>query len=234
MELPQRHSGGLAPDWDALDAVKRRAKALSVPLHMDGARVWSCRPFYGQRSFAEIAHGFSSVYVSFYKDIGACGGAALIGDEDFIRDARLWRSRFGGVVAEHWPVVCDTLRLMDQKLEQIDHFVELAQRYAAMIARISEHPVYPKPPQTNLFHILLPVSAEIAKAKHLEAARRSGVWFTNGFWEYEGENTCAMEIRASETMAAVPPDLLEGAFFEFLGRVLSPARAFRLPPGRLE
>jgi len=51
---------------------------------------------------ALIAGGLSSVYVSFYKDIGVCGGAALIGDENFIRAAKVWRTRLGGLFSEHW------------------------------------------------------------------------------------------------------------------------------------
>ena len=45
---------------------------------MDGARLWQCAPFY-QRTLAEIADLFDTVYVSFYKDLGAPAGAALKG-----------------------------------------------------------------------------------------------------------------------------------------------------------
>ncbi|WP_337658873.1 threonine aldolase family protein [Sphingorhabdus sp. Alg231-15] len=219
VEMPQRHSGGVLPTWEKLEALKHKSHALDVPLHMDGARIWSCRPFYDQRTFAQIADGFSSVYVSFYKDIGAFGGAALVGDEDFIETARVWRSRLGGVVSEHWPVVCDTLRLLDTKLAQIDGLVEMTRSYASFVDETSQYPVYPNPPQSNFFHVLLPVPAHVAEAAQIEAAKETGVWFTNVFWNYESENTCAMEVKCSETTAAIPRELLENAFSKFFAHI---------------
>ena len=52
-------------------------------MHLDGARIWQCRGYYG-KSFAEIGEVFDSVYVSFYKELGAMGGAMLLGPEDII------------------------------------------------------------------------------------------------------------------------------------------------------
>ncbi|QTD57320.1 threonine aldolase family protein [Parasphingorhabdus cellanae] len=219
IEMPQRHSGGILPTWEELEALKSRSHALGVPLHMDGARIWSCRSFYNQRSFAEIADGFSSVYVSFYKDIGAFGGAALVGDKDFIETARVWRSRLGGVVSEHWPVVCDTLRLIDNKLVEIDGLVKMTRSYAAFVDQTSQYSVSPNPPQSNFFHVLLPVPAHVAEAAQIEAAKETGVWFTNVFWNYESESTCAMEVKFSETTAAMPRELLENAFSKFFAHI---------------
>ncbi len=219
VEMPQRHSGGVLPTWEKLEALKHKSHEFGVPLHMDGARIWSCRPFYNQRSFAEIADGFSSVYVSFYKDIGAFGGAALIGDEAFIETARIWRSRLGGVVSEHWPVVCDTLRLIDNKLAEIDGLVKMTRSYAAFVDHTSQYSVYPNPPQSNFFHVLLPVPPHVAEAAQIEAAKETGIWFTNRFWNYESENRCAMEVKFSETAAVIPQELLKNAFSKFFAHI---------------
>ena len=66
LELPQRDLGGQLPGWEALNEIIRWARERSIPTHLDGARLWECRPFYG-REYAEIAQLFDSVYVSFYK-----------------------------------------------------------------------------------------------------------------------------------------------------------------------
>lgn len=219
IEMPQRHSGGMLPEWHELEKIKRKARSANVPLHMDGARIWSSRTFYNNRTYAEIADGFSSIYVSFYKDIGACGGAALIGDEAFIEEARVWRTRLGGLVSEHWPVVCDTLRLIDTKLLQVEDNIRIAREYASFINETSAYSTYPNQPQSNLFHVLLPCTAEVAKAAHLEAASETGIWLTNAFWNYENPNECAMEITISEKAASVPKETLEKAFSAFLNRL---------------
>ncbi|WP_395373914.1 threonine aldolase family protein [Marinicella sp. W31] len=222
VEMGQRHSGGLLPGWHELQALKQRAKMLEVPLHMDGARIWSTRQHYNNRSLAEISDGFSSVYVSFYKDIGAIGGAALIGDADFIMQARDWRERLGGLVSEHWPQVCDTLRLLDKKLIQVENNVGLAKKYAQFISSITDLPVFPKVPQVNLFHVLLPYTSAQAKQAHLYAAQESGIWLTNAFWNYENPNECAMEITINETASIVPEHELNQAlsiFFKHLDKI---------------
>ena len=39
-----------------------------------------------------------TMYVSFYKGLGAIAGAALVGPKDVIDEARLWRRRMGGTI----------------------------------------------------------------------------------------------------------------------------------------
>ena len=46
----------------------------------------------------EICAGFDSVYVSFYKGVGALAGAMLLGDAGFVAEAALWQRRMGGTL----------------------------------------------------------------------------------------------------------------------------------------
>ena len=48
------------------------------------------------KSVKETAEPFTSVYVSFYKGLGAISGAMLLGDAEFISEARVWLQRMGG------------------------------------------------------------------------------------------------------------------------------------------
>src|ERR1700682_3406605 len=104
LELPQREIGGQLPSWSELEAQTAWARAQGAAVHMDGARLWESGPFYA-RSYAEIAGLFDSVYVSFYKGIGAIAGAALTGTAPFIAEARLWQRRHGGDLVELYPFV---------------------------------------------------------------------------------------------------------------------------------
>ena len=70
VELPIREAGGQLPGWEALEALKAAARARALPLHLDGARLWESRAFYG-RTHAQIVDGFASVYVSTYKGLAA-------------------------------------------------------------------------------------------------------------------------------------------------------------------
>lgn len=216
IELPQRHSGGLLPTWEQLTALKQKASELQLPLHMDGARIWSCRPYYENSSYAEIVSGFDSIYVSLYKDIGAIGGALLIGDNDFIKQARIWRTRLGGLLVEPWPMVCDALRLLDKRLAQMPRFVARAGELAALIAPMDKIRIDPQPPQINLFHGLLPCSAAQAEAARDHAAIKTGVWLAKRFWNYEGNEQCAMEITIGEKACDIP----DGKFADAVAALL--------------
>ena len=48
LELPQRDLGGELPPWDDLVATCEAARVRGAALHLDGARLWQCGPFYGR------------------------------------------------------------------------------------------------------------------------------------------------------------------------------------------
>ena len=215
IELPQRHSGGKLTSWNELQKIKERCKTLNMPLHMDGARLWSCRPFYDNRSYADIVTGFDSVYVSFYKDIGAIGGAALAGSEAFIDDARKWRTRLGGFSVGSWPLIYDALYLIDKRLKQMPAFIEKARVLARTIRNISGLHIDPLIPHTNLFHILLEVSADKAEFARDQIAKKHGIWLSDRFWNYGSPNSCAMEIVVGEKALAMADCIFAMAMTEF-------------------
>ena len=216
IELPQRHSGGKLPNWNELQGLKKRCKTLGIPLHMDGARLWSCRPFYDNRSYADIVAGFDSVYVSFYKDIGAMGGAALAGSQEFIDEARKWRTRLGGFSVGSWPLIYDALHLIDKRIKQMPAFIEKSKDMADAIKNISDLRVDPVIPHTNLFHILLDASSDKAIFARDKIARDKGIWLSDRFWDYEMPNSCAMEFVVGEKAFAITNQTFVNAMVQFV------------------
>ncbi len=211
LELPQRHNGGLLPSWQQLSMLKESARERGLPLHLDGARIWSCRPYYDNRSYADIAGGFSSIYVSLYKDIGAIGGAVLLGDEEFISEAEIWRSRLGGLMIEPWPMVCDALRLLDHRLDQMPAFVSHARDLATRLNQLKHVTLEPEIPHVNMFHLRLPCNSQKAEAARDAAAQQTGIWLASRFWDYEGPDQCSMEVTVGENAVSVPVDELVAA-----------------------
>ena len=94
---------------------------------MDGARLWQCAPFY-QRTLAEIADLFDTVYVSFYKDLGAPAGAALTGTKVVIDEARVWQIRHGGRLFAAYPFLIAAEQGLDEVLPRMPEFVKSAER----------------------------------------------------------------------------------------------------------
>lgn len=154
LELPQREIGGLLPEWDDLVEQTAWARARGIALHLDGARLWQTSPFYG-RPYGEIAGLFDSVYVSFYKDLGALAGAALAGDAELVAEARVWQRRHGGNLVTMHPFVVSAERALDERLDRIPAYVEHARALAVELAAVDGVGVIPQPPQTPLFHLVL-------------------------------------------------------------------------------
>jgi threonine aldolase len=88
VEVPQRHNGGRCTSFAELTEMRRLCDQYGVRFHMDGARFWEAQPALGM-SHATVAALFDSVYLSFYKGVGAAVGAMLCGEEEFVRVAKV-------------------------------------------------------------------------------------------------------------------------------------------------
>ncbi|MEP6667454.1 MAG: beta-eliminating lyase-related protein [Nocardioidaceae bacterium] len=158
LELPLRDAGYLLPTWDELTAFATACRDREVPLHLDGARLWESQP-YLDHSLEEIADLADSVYVSFYKGLRGLSGAAVVGPEDIVAEARRWRQRHGGTLFRMSPYALGGLRGLRESLPLMGAFHEHA---VALAAVLSERglTVFPEPPHTNAFRIFAPVAVD--------------------------------------------------------------------------
>lgn len=213
LELGQRHNGGLLPSWEGLEAIKERASAYRVALHMDGARLWSVRQAYDNRSYAEICDGFESVYVSLYKDVGAMSGAVLVGSEPFIEQARIWRARMGGMLPVGLPFIVDALDRLDTVIAQMPELVSCAKALAGDIDRLDRLSV--TPPQTNLFHIEVDASIEAIEHARDRVAQEQHIWLFSRCWDYPEQAHPAIEINIGDKLLGVDGSHIINGFKRF-------------------
>jgi threonine aldolase len=170
LELPQREIGGQLPAWDELHAQVACAHQRGAVVHMDGARLWEAGPFYG-RSYAEIAAPFDSVYVSFYKGIGAIAGAALAGPAAVMAEARVWQRRHGGNLVHLYPFVLSARLNLRRRLERFPAYHQRAATIARTLAAVPGIAVKPDPPHTRMMHVYLHGERALLEAAALEIAR---------------------------------------------------------------
>ncbi|HEX9056756.1 MAG TPA: beta-eliminating lyase-related protein, partial [Ktedonobacterales bacterium] len=154
LELPQREIGGQLPEWDDLWAQVIWARERDIALHMDGARLWESGPYY-DRTYAEIAGLFDTVYVSCYKGLGGIAGALLCGPEDFIAEARVWQRRHGGNLVSLYPLVLSARRGLRERLDRFPRYRRRAVSVARALSAIPGIAITPDPPQTNMMHVYL-------------------------------------------------------------------------------
>lgn len=179
IELPQRESGGLLPEWDELTAISNWCRANNIFLHLDGARLWECGPYY-KKSYSEICALFDSVYVSFYKGLGGIAGAILAGPEDFIKEAKVWQRRQGGNLITLYPYILSARMSLRLRLEKMKDYYEKAREVAAILSTFESIRIEPAIPQTNMMHIFFEGNIEQIEKAALKVAQEDKVLvFTN-------------------------------------------------------
>jgi threonine aldolase len=159
IELPQRHIGGQQPPWDDLVAQCAWAAEAGAAAHLDGARLWESAAGYG-RPHDEIAALFDTVYVSFYKGIGALPGCCVAGPADVIEQVRDWRKRMGGTLISLWPNAASARSAIAARLAKMPAYLEHARAIAAELAKFDAVRVVPDPPQVPMMHLLLQTTPE--------------------------------------------------------------------------
>jgi threonine aldolase len=173
-ELPQRELGGELPSWTDLQNQIELARGLGAAIHLDGARLWETQPAY-DRPLGQIAALFDTVYVSLYKTLEVPRGAVLVGDSDFIAEARTWSVRLGGESVGNWPLGVAGLLAIDEILPRMSAYRDRAVEIAKLIRRSGAIVVRPDPPQTALFHVHIPVAPDVANKLQQEIAADSGI-----------------------------------------------------------
>lgn len=174
-ELPQREIGGRLPAWDDLVEQVAWVRAQGAAAHLDGARLWESTPFY-ERTPAQIAALFDSVYVSFYKGLGALAGACLAGEEDLVAEARLWRKRHGGTLFGLWPNAASALYGLRERLPRMPRYYAHARAIAGALRAVPGVEVVPDPPQTPMMHLHLRVTEEAFLAAARRLAEEQGLF----------------------------------------------------------
>ena len=175
LELPQRDLGGRIPPWDDLAAQTEWARTRGAATHLDGARLWEASAGYG-RAPADIAALFDTVYVSFYKGVGALPGCCVAGSAPDVAQVREWRHRLGGTLFGLWPGAASARQLLPGALADMPARLEYARAIALALADVPTVRVLPDPPQTPMLHLLLSTTAQAYAAAAKRLADDHGFW----------------------------------------------------------
>jgi threonine aldolase len=216
LELPQRDLGGRLPPWDDLVATAEAARAGGAAVHLDGARLWQCGPFY-ERPLDEIAALFDTVYVSFYKDLGAPAGCALAGPADVIAEARVWMVRHGGRLFSAFPYLLAAERGLDDVLPRMPEFVEHTRALAAALAEVEGVSIVPNPPQAAMLHLYVKGDPERLNEAAVELAERTRTSLGAHFISTADPMIAATELTIGEANLAVAPREAAELYSELVG-----------------
>ncbi|MFD3487523.1 threonine aldolase family protein [Streptomyces sp. NPDC058665] len=248
LELPLRDAGFVLPTWDDLVAVVAAARERDAVVHFDGARLWESVTHFG-RPLEEIAGLADSVYVSFYKSLGAMSGAMLVGSSTLVEEARVWRHRYGGQVFQQYPAALSALLGLERELPRLPSYVAHARVVAAALAEglaepsrgpgagsgvgsgaVSAAPwfrVHPQQPHTHQFQVWLPYDARVLNEAAVRQAEETGVslfrrWFDSGSGP---PGVSVTEVTVAGAGLEWTADDVRQAVREFMTRVKAEAEA---------
>lgn len=175
VEVPLRDAGCLVPTYDELAALSAACRERGVRLHLDGARLWEAQTRLG-RSLSDVVALADTTYVSFYKGLGGLAGAALVGDEDVVEEARRWRRRMGGTIYRVTPEAVSALVGLRDRLPLMGDCVAWAR---AMAAALPAHvTVQPPVPHTGTFRMYAAGDPDEVNTRLLAAIEQHAVALT--------------------------------------------------------
>ena len=167
IEQTMNLGGGAVWNMDQITDVAKVAKARSLVLHMDGARLPNAVVASGV-SAKTMCAPCDTAWLDLSKGLGCPIGGVLAGSKDFINEAWRWKHRLGGALRQSGILAAAGLYALDHNWDRLAEDHANAQRLGALAAEVKGIKlVYPKT-ETNL--VFLDVSgtgksaADISKA----------------------------------------------------------------------
>jgi threonine aldolase len=197
------------------------ARERGARVHFDGARLWETTSHFG-RPLPEIAAMADSVYVSFYKSLGAVSGAAVGGPAEFVATLKRWRHRYGGQIFQQWPAVITALAGIEQQLPRLPEYVAHAKTVATALADVAKHVpgvrVFPEPPHTHQFQLWAPFEPRDLRRAGVEQIEATGTGLVGGWMPGPVPGLAFTEVTVAADACAWNADEVTATFLDLLER----------------
>ncbi|MFD2207551.1 threonine aldolase family protein [Kiloniella antarctica] len=135
VENTHNGDGGCCVSLDHIQAISEFAKARSIPLHMDGARLFNASISLGATP-ADLVQDVDSVSFCLSKGLAAPGGALIAGRADFIEEARHWRQMVGGGMRQAGIFAASGLFALRYNVDRLREDHHVAQKLAKGISEM--------------------------------------------------------------------------------------------------
>ena len=122
IEDTANRGGGAVYDFNEILRIRAFCNKMKLPLHLDGARVFNALTE-NHIDYKEYGKQFDSISICLSKGLGAPVGSLLLGDKDFIHQARRVRKVFGGGMRQVGIIAAGGLFALQNNVERltIDH-----------------------------------------------------------------------------------------------------------------
>jgi threonine aldolase len=157
--LENTHNRGGGSIWplDKIRAIREFARSVSVPMHLDGARLMNACVATGLRP-KDYAQYFDSCTLCLSKGLGAPVGSLVIGSKEFVTRAHRFRKQFGGGMRQAGILAAAGSYALEHNVERLAEDHLNAKRLARGIAEIDGLGIDANAVETNIlyFHVRKP------------------------------------------------------------------------------
>ncbi len=151
IELENTHNmaGGTVAPPEVTDEICEQAHERSIPVHLDGARIFNAAVALG-RPVAEVAGKADSVMFCLSKGLGAPVGSMLVGSRRFIDQARSVRKALGGGMRQAGVLAAAGLIALEQMPDRLSEDHMNARFLATALAQVPGIQIAPDKIRTNI------------------------------------------------------------------------------------
>jgi len=150
-----------------INAARNLCDNTGLQLHLDGARFFNASIELNLEP-AELAAPFDTVSVCLSKGLGAPVGSVLVGETEFIKQARRWRKMVGGGMRQAGIIAAGGLYALEHNVDRLttdhQHAVRIARALRKKFGDISIRQA------TNMVHLDIDMDVYRQLATHLEKA----------------------------------------------------------------
>ena len=163
--------GGSFYTLDEIKPIHELCRAKRLSLHLDGARIFNALVESGESTSATGAL-FDSVSICLSKGLGAPVGSLLIGDAEFIRQARRVRKVMGGGMRQAGFLAAAGIYALDHHVDRLREDHQRAKAIAEILERLPWVEQI-RPVQTNI--LIFDVAGGLSAANLVEKLFQNGI-----------------------------------------------------------
>jgi threonine aldolase len=172
LENTSNAGGGTIYSVERTNEIADVCREHSLPLHLDGARLWNAHVASGV-SLSALCARADSVSVCLSKGLGAPVGSVLVGARAFITEAHRLRKMFGGGMRQVGLLAAAGLYALDHHLERLAEDHANLKRLASGLAHIPGLECEPSAFPTNIAYVK---TSKISAADLSARLRAKEVW----------------------------------------------------------
>ena len=163
--------GGSFYTLDEIEPITRLCRERGLKLHLDGARLFNVL-VETQESTQDVGAHFDSISVCLSKGLGAPVGSLLIGDKEFIRQARRFRKVMGGGMRQAGFLAAAGIYALDNQRQRLKTDNNRAKEIATVLEKMP-YVAEVRPVKTNI--LIFDVKSPYTADSFLEKLKENGI-----------------------------------------------------------